>query len=180
MSLPGWQPSTGRRAWRAVRASPAAEGRLAHIASAHAAAAVVGLGRLSPSVNEQMTFLDCGVLLAYIMAIVIGASVSSCLWLAARWNVAGGAVSSFRAKPHFPSRPAVFFGLGAPLPSKGRIRRPVAASVSWSAGRLVDCSCMEDRGARGAHLAPVRGNFCVALAASTGWRAGALIFGSGQ
>jgi hypothetical protein len=46
-------------------------------------AAVVGL---DPSVNDQMTFLDGGVLLAYIMAtaIAIGAVVASCLWLAAR------------------------------------------------------------------------------------------------
>jgi hypothetical protein len=39
-----------------------------------------------PSVNDQMTFLDGGVLLAYIMAtaIAISASVSICLWFAAR------------------------------------------------------------------------------------------------
>ena len=39
-----------------------------------------------PSANDQMTFLDGGVLLAYIVAtaIAIGAWVSLCLWLAAR------------------------------------------------------------------------------------------------
>jgi hypothetical protein len=39
-----------------------------------------------PSVNDQMTLLDGGVLLAYIMAtaIAIGVPVSLCLWLAAR------------------------------------------------------------------------------------------------
>jgi hypothetical protein len=39
-----------------------------------------------PSVDDQMTFLDGGVLLAYIMAtaIAIGGSASLCLWLAAR------------------------------------------------------------------------------------------------
>jgi polyferredoxin len=39
-----------------------------------------------PAVNDQMTFLDGATLLAYIMAtaIAIGASVSLCLWLAAR------------------------------------------------------------------------------------------------
>jgi hypothetical protein len=120
-----------------------------------------------PSVNDQMAFLDGGVLLAYIMAtaIGIGAAVSLCLWLAARsLGPSPGAVSSFRAKPHpYRGVRSVFRieritvtmlraeGLSA------RIFWPAAGSVAWIAGL-----------ATANNLRRFAATVCVALAVSTG------------
>ena len=70
-----------------------------------------------PSVSDQMTFLDGGVLLAYIMAtaIAIGASVALCLWLAARsLGSSPGARFHHFAQSLIPiAACGVFLGLGA-------------------------------------------------------------------
>jgi hypothetical protein len=66
-----------------------------------------------PSVNDQMSFLDGGVLLAYIMAtaIAIGGSASLCLWLAAR---SLGSSPGHFAQSLIPiAACGVFLGLGA-------------------------------------------------------------------
>jgi hypothetical protein len=70
-----------------------------------------------PSVNDQMSFLDGGVLLAYIMAtaIAIGAPVSLCLWLAARslGSLSGPRFHHFAQSLIPIAACGVFLGLGA-------------------------------------------------------------------
>jgi hypothetical protein len=110
-----------------------------------------------PSANDQMTLLDGAVLLAYIMAtaIAIGAPVSLCLWLAARsLSTSPGARFHHLAQSLIPiAACGVFFGVerddrdhAARRRFCARICRPVAGSVARRRGRLVDCSCLADRG----------------------------------
>jgi 4Fe-4S binding domain len=120
-----------------------------------------------PALNDQMTLLDGGVLLAYIgaTALVIGAAVSLCVWLAA-----GGLGPSPAARFHHLAQAlipvagcGVFLGLSdhrhhaASRGLRTRIRRPFAGSGARRRGDLDHLPWLESRGSYGsACFAPLR------------------------
>jgi hypothetical protein len=141
-----------------------------------------------PSVNDQMTFLDGSVLLAYIMAtaIAIGAAVSLCLWLAARsLGSSPGPRFHHFAQSLIPiAACGVFLGLSAitvtmlrsegfALGFVGPLRAALLGGAAvWS---IVLAWKIAGLGA-GSYLRRFAATFCVALAASTGLASWAVYF----
>jgi hypothetical protein len=133
-----------------------------------------------PSVNDQMTVLDGGVLLAYILAtaIAIGASVSLCVWLAARsLGASPGARFHHFAQSLIPiAACGVFLGLGAITVTMLRAEGLTLGFVGSLRALLLGCAAIwsivlawKIAGlSTGNIMRRCAATFCAALAASAG------------